>query len=704
MNAEIKELELVISHLDTCYELGEDCLHPITGNKVSDKEYDYLRSELQKVCPNSYVFDSVTASKVANTDKKVIHNPPMTSISKAIGTIEKRNETLKSFLKDAIENLQYSPNEIESKFVQSFKRDGVAIALYYENGKLVRAGLRPRDGINGEDVTENVQYVEGVASQLWEYNKEGDRVKFLPINCCIRGEIQCEKSVFKEVCENWQNPNYGLDSKPKNARNYAAGSIRQFKNPKVTFSRNLSFVAYSILSWSSKDKDFNVAPFKTEIERSQYSNSILKIPFVQARPFRYKDLETLEKISSTLNYEVDGVVISVNNLEDAEQLGVHGDSSTGNPKAKIAWKFQEEKFEVTVKEIVWSPGRTKITPVLQFDGVLIDGTTVSQCTAHSLGFIDGTSEASFGVPITRGTVIEIIKSGEIIPKVVSVVQTSRNKLVIPHSCPCCKQRLEIKIGETGKDLVCSNQKCGERSTAGIVHYLSTIGVKGIGESSIKDLIDLDLIQDQSDLYELNLQDLISAGFSPRESRLFLARLFFCENPTDKTDEQLEEFIEKAESKLIDVPAAHFFASLGITGCGKTAGQILINEFKSFRAVFAATEDDLKEIKGIGEASAESIVSFFCENNEMVDRLLEFINPVSRKIGKLTGKTFVFTGSFQEGKQYWENKISEIGGNISGSISSKTDYLVVGDAPGSKLEKAQKMKISSISVQDLQNML
>lgn len=697
MNIEIQELELIISHLDTCYEQGEDCIHPFTGDVVPDKEYDLLRKELQRLHPESHIFKEVTASKL-NSTKKVVHNPPMTSISKAIG--DKRNESLDSFFKDVIENLQYSPEEIESKFVQSYKRDGVAIALYYENGKLVRAGLRPRDGINGEDVTENVQYVEGVASQLWEYNEQGDRVRFLPVSCCIRGEIQCKKSVFKEICDNWQN--HGLDKKPKNARNYAAGSIRQFKDPKVTFSRNLSFVGYSILSWNSKE--FSIPPFKTEIERSKYANSILKIPFVQNKPFVYKNLQTLEDVAETLDYEVDGIVISVNNLEDAEQMGIHGDSATGNPKSKIAWKFQEEKVHVIVKDIVWSQGRTKITPVLQFDGVLIDGTTVSQCTAHSLGFIDGTSKSSFGVPITIGSVIEIIKSGEIIPKVVNIIETSKNKLEIPIFCPCCEKRLEIKIGETGKDLVCINEKCGERAIAAIAHYLSTIGVKGIGESSIKDLVDLNLIKNTSDLYELKIQDLISAGFSHRESRLFLARLFFCENPTDKNDQQLEKFIEKAESKLIDVPAAHFFASLGINGCGKTAGQILINEFKSFREVVKATHNDLKEIKGIGEASAESIVSFFAENNEMIEKLLEFINPVSKKIGKLTGKTFVFTGSFEEGKQYWENKISELGGNVSGSISSKTNYLVVGDAPGSKLEKAKKIDVSLLSIKELQNLL
>ncbi len=325
MKNEADDLERIKRHLDNLYEQGETCIHPDTKVIVTDPEYDLLVKRLAHLRPDSKELQKPSSADFDANAKKVKHNPPMTSISKAIGTLQERTETLDDWFENCDKGLHYimaGKKDIRGKnYVQAFKWDGVACALYYENGKLVRAGLRPRDGINGEDVTENIKYVEGVPEKLP-----------LNISCCIRGEIICKKSVFEKI-------NSALKAKGEktyaNPRNYATGSIRQFKDPEITKERRLNFTAYSIVG-------LNNPPYKNEVERAKWCAKTLGIPYVQVRPYRDEDLEKMEKFAPKLDYEVDGIVISVSVLEDQEQLGTHGNSPNGNPKGKIAWKFSDE--------------------------------------------------------------------------------------------------------------------------------------------------------------------------------------------------------------------------------------------------------------------------------------------------------------------------------------------------------------------------
>jgi DNA ligase (NAD+) len=702
LDPEVLELETVIETLDTLYEAGDDCIHPITNKVVSDKEYDALRKRLQEIHPESYIFKDVTASKVVHHSKKVKHNPPMVSISKAIGPLQERTDTLKDFIEKVKTELGYKDGE-EKFLVQAYKRDGVACALYYENGMLVRAGLRPRNGTDGEDVTENIKHVEGVPTELWEHDRDGNRVKFLDVTCSIRGEIECKKSVFRKVVDDWQDPKFGLDTEPKNPRNYSAGSIRQFSNPTITKERRLSFTGYSILGWTAKDN--SPAPFKTEIERAKYSNAMLRIPYVQVRPFRWVDLKTLEELQGQLDYEVDGIVVSVNNLEDAEQMGTHGGGPTGNPKAKIAWKFAEESAVVEIDSITWTPGRSgKLTPVLNFKGVKLDGTTVSQCTGHSLGFLDGTSKASLG-EITKWTEVRIVKSGKIIPKVIEIVKPwAHAKLEVPSKCPSCGSKLEIRQGGDGKDLVCKSDYCGVRATARLVHYLSTIGVKGISDSIVTRLLEEKLVQYPDEFYSLDHKKLQSIGFSKRQALLIEARLWMHEDPAHATDEELLAFLKKMEKESIKVPAWQLFASFGIPGAGKTAGQALVNHFGTFDAIRKADRKQLLEVEGLGETSVQAILDFFEEYDGMVEYLLKSIEPEGKKQGKLSGKTFVFTGGFDGGKAAWETKVRDQGATVSSSVGSKTDFVVVGTDAGSKEAKAKQLGIKMLTPDQLEKML
>jgi DNA ligase (NAD+) len=702
VDPEVAELELVIEALDTAFEEGSDCIHPITNKIVSNSEYDQLRKRLQELHPESEKLKAVTASKLSSTAKKVAHNPPFTSISKAIGELADRDATLKKFQAEVTAELKYS-DPPEKWLVQAYKRDGVAVALYYEHGKLVRAGLRPRKVQDGEDVTENVQYVEGIPAELWEHDRAGNRIKFLDVTCCIRGELECKKSVFRKIKDNWQDPEYDLDREPANPRNYTAGSIRQFNNPKITKVRKLSFTGYSILGWHAADN--SAPPFKTEVERAKYANAVLRVPFVQVRPFRYQDLKVLEDLQGNLDYEVDGVVLSVNNLEDAEQMGNIGGTAYGNPKAKLAWKFSEQSAITKVKDVEWQVGRTgALCPVMRVEPVNLDGTTVTYVTGHSLGFMKGTSKSSLG-EISEDAEIRIIKSGKIIPKVIEIVKKGWGSLRIPNHCPSCYKNLDIVKGTDGTELVCNNEFCGVRAVAHFTHYLSTFGVKGVAESALTKMYEAGAVKDVSDLYNLTVPRLENIqGFSKRQVLLAVARIWMCSDPTGMDDDALEKWIKKAQDSKVKVPAWKLFASLGIEGAGKTAGQALIAHFGSFKAVRKASLAELEAVPDIGETTAKAIHGFFQKWKDLIDSLLENVEPEDPKVGKFTGKSFCFTGGFPGGKQKWEQAVMDHGAKVSSSVSKTTSYVVVGSDAGSKEEKAKELGITRLSLADLEKML
>ncbi len=676
MSQEIFDLEYALPILDTLYEQGDDCVCPITGKVVTDSEYDSMRARLAFLKPNSLVLKDVTASKVTSFVKKVTHSPPMTSISKAIGSLKERNDELERWKNDVVKELGYKTNNWA---VQAYKMDGVACALYYEKGKLVSAGLRPRDGVSGEDVTENIKYVEGVQAQLP-----------VSITGTMRGEIICKKSVFEKIKADWQNPKYDLGSIPKNPRNYAAGSIRQFKNPLITKERMLSFVAYTIISDDVEEMD--------EIERAKWCNKTLKTPYVQTRPFRYEDLKVLEDNVPNLDYEVDGVVISVRNVEDREQMGHHGSSATNPPKGRLAWKFEEEFVDVPNKDFLWATGRTGgIVPVLQFDGVQLAGTTVTQCTGHNLGFL---RRSKIGV----GTVVRIIKSGQIIPKVVGVI-SGHTTPDYPKQCPACGWATVVEPGDDPEmvELMCPNLACGARAVNTVTHYLKTLGAKGLAESTIQKLYDAGLVKNPADLYSLHWSQLEKIGMGERSSLLAIARIHMIDQ-AEKIDDDLIKVTQVAMKKKKMVPLWQFFASLGIEGAGKTAGRALGAKFGSIANIRNASISDLAGVEGIGNKTAKVIRDFFWHNMKLIDKLLEHIEPELPKVGKLSQYTFCLTGGFPEGKSHWEKAIENQGGKVSGSVSSKVNFVVVGTDAGSKEQKADQLGIKKLTVNDLKGML
>jgi DNA ligase (NAD+) len=287
--------------------------------------------------------------------------------------------------------------------------------------------------------------------------------------------------------------------------------------------------------------------------------------------------------------------------------------------------------------------------VLEVDPVQLDGTTVSQVTGHSLGFLNGTSKSSLG-EIGVGTEVRIIKSGKIIPKVVEIVKKSYLSFKHPHNCPSCRSPLSVEKGDEGSELVCTSEYCGTRMVARINHYLSTFGVKGVAESTLTKLYETKLVQNISELYGVTVGQLTQKGFSERQALLIVARIWMCDDPAHMEDDDLKAFIKDAYTRKLKIPAWQLFASLGIPGAGKSAGQALVSQFGSFNAIRKASLSDLKAVGDVGDVTAQAIYDYFKDQDDEVEALLDNVDPQSPKKGKFTGQTFVFTGGFPAGKK------------------------------------------------------
>lgn len=688
------ELERIVVHLDTQYEAGEECIHPDTGVTVSDGEYDALRRELAAIRPDSTVFDSATASAYQSDVGKIVHDPPMTSIEKASHEdVAKQEEMLFKWLTDCTAELTDLPmvklsgktykdepvQYAKDYFYQAYKLDGVAMGLYYEKGKLVGAGLRPRDGIHGEDVTEQVQYVEGIPTQLKQ-----------DVTCSVRGEMICKLSDFETVQQELEAAGEKLRANP---RNHAAGGIRQFKEPSKTKKMRLSFVAYSI-------ENLTNPPYQTETERAAWCTEELGIPYIETCLFEFAKLEEMEQSIPKLDFEVDGVVVGVNNLEDQEQLGRRGGRDTGNPRGKIAWKFREEEATPIVSEIQWQTGRTgKIVAVAVFEPVRLAGTNVSRATLHNAGFM-------LRNQITIGTQISVRKAGKIIPKVTGVV-SSPGEPMFPEQCPSCEHPTSLDKGGTEEmlELVCHNKDCPAQNVSGLCHYLSTFGVLGLGESRVSQLVDGGVVSTPADFYRLDLAKAESAGLTKRQSLLAMGGIHMITSPEKMEDDELEKTVAAAKQSKKTIPLWRLFATFGIDAAGKSAGKVLAEHFGDFQAIRDASVEQLEAVDDVGTKTAEFIHAYLKEHREDIDDLLEYVEPeLPQSGGKLDGKRFCFSGGFAEGKRHWEEQVEALGGKCSGSVSKKTDYLVAGSGSGSKSAKAEKLEIPILTIEELQELL
>jgi DNA ligase (NAD+) len=693
-DSRVKELEHIIETLDTLFELGEECVNPITGEVVSDNEYDALRKELFQLSPNSPAFLDVTLSTREAIGKKIVHNPPMTSISKCNGTEEEKQEILLKWFKDClpkdVKPMKFGDDKrviLLDFFSMSMKLDGIAISLEYEKGVLKRAGLRSKTGKDGIDVTDKAIYIDGIPKTLP-----------VDITCKIRGELLTPIDVFEKKNKEFR------ERKEKgekvrvftNARAYTAGSMNlkmDKEGAKEFKDRGIGFIAYNVVGLENP-------PYKGEVGRSRWIISTLKMPSVPTDHFSFATIEKWENKHRNLPFMTDGIVISVDNLEKQKELGTHGKSDTGNPKGKIAWKFKDEIKEVMVDQVVWQTGRIgNITPVLIFNGVQLEGTTVSRCTAHNVGIIKTNK-------IGRGSTVKIIKSGKIIPKLKEVVK-ARGKVNIPTACPSCGGDVkEVEGSNDALALVCKNSLCPAQNIKNLNHFLTRLGVKGIAESTIDKLVELGLVQKPGDFYKLYMIDLMDAGITERTAWLIIARIWMVHEPEQiKDGKELAKAIKQKINKRIPIPANIFFSAFGIKNAGREAGRILASKYDSWKDIKKATEKELQSMDGIGPIMAKEIVAFFENNESMIEDVeINFDIQFAKQSGGLDGKMFVLSGSLDGGKSKWKKAIEEAGGVVKSSVGKRISYLVAGEGSGSKSDKAKELGVSIISVEELQKML
>ena len=602
----------------------------------------------------------------------------MTSISKANGTVDEKESILEKWMIKCAGELGYKYKKVEDlhdKFVTTWKHDGVALALYYEKGVLVRAGLRSDNGVDGENVTEHCKYISGIPLKLNQ-----------PITCSIRGEIECLKSAFDRVnARQRQNK----EKTYANPRNFTAGSMG-LDDPEQLKGRELNFIGYAI-------ENLDNTPYKTELERAKWCNKELGVPFVQVRKFKREALDNMEQTIDNVDYEVDGAVISVDNIGDQKSLGQRGSSVTGNPVGKLAWKFKEQNVVVKVEEVHWNTGRSgRVTPVLHFDGVKLAGTTVSKCTAHNVGII---RNSGIGV----GALVRVEKSGKIIPKVIGV-EKKATKISYPKQCPCCKCDLELTTNDDKQDLICNNDNCSAKNVGSFVYYLNKMGVKGLAENVVGQLIDNSVINNFADFYSLTINDLIDIGITKRTALLSIARIHMVNQPEKKDDKDLARATINAIKSKKQVPLTTFIAALGISGASKGTAKNIADRYSDVEQIIDLPEAAFAALPDVGDKTAESLYEYFQSNKQTIKELLNHLEIKAPVVGKLTGKSFVFTGKVSNPRKELEKMVEDNGGKAGSSVSKNTSYLVAGDEAGSKLAKAQKLGVKVITEDEFLKMI
>jgi DNA ligase (NAD+) len=568
------------------------------------------------------------------------------------------------------------------------KMDGLACSLVYENGTLTLAATRG-DGRVGEDVTKNVRTIEAIplklrqpssreiSSFITKHHQDLDHKKtesFLEHQTGrfeVRGEIYMTRSGLEKLNKVLKKRG---EAELANPRNAAAGGLRQL-DPKIAAERKLTFFPWQLIAdvglklQSQEDELLELFGFPT----NKYNKLCKNIEEVK------KVMDKIEKDRDKLDYQIDGVVISVNNNKRHADLGIVGKT----PRGSVAWKFAAEQGTTIVREIKVSVGRTGVlTPVAVMDPVQLAGTTVTHSTLHNMDEID-----RLGVKIGDTVIVE--KAGDVIPKIVQVLPRFRTgkekKFKMPEKCPICGSEVKRKQGEVAT--VCSNSKCFAQELARLSHFVSrqALDIRGLGGKIIETFLQEGVISEPADLFRLEPGDF--GG--------------------------LEGFGEVSSNKLVkeiqahrQVPLDRFIYALGIRHVGFETAVLLSRQFKSLDKLRQASLEDLDEIEGIGEVMAQSIIDYFSNKDEAkrLDNLLNFIIVRSTtydvRIGPLSGTTWVFTGSLDSmSRDEAKEKVRALGADVSESVSKKTTFVVVGEDPGSKAEKAKKLGVEILSEKD-----
>ena len=628
---------------------------------ITDQEYDDAYKELLRLeekYPELKREDSPTnrvGGEALSKFEKVTHNTPMLSFDDIFN--EDEILAFDERIKKVIKNPTYT---VEPKM------DGLSGSLLYKNGVLVRAATRG-DGITGEDITLNVKTIKSVPLKLTK-----------PIDIEVRGEIYMSKRAFEmanlEKSKNGEN----LFANPRNA---AAGSVRQLDS-KITAKRNLDYMAYFIPNPS----DYGI---KTQKESLDYLKELGFVTNYKLNKLAHSGEELIKCINEigelrdTLPYEIDGAVLKVNDLDDEETLGY----TSRVPKWGIAYKFPAKEVLTTVKEIKFTVGRTgKITPNAIFDPVHVAGSLISKATLHNEDYCKEKD-------IRVGDVVSIRKAGDVIPEVVEVKLDRRRDDSMPFimidTCPICNTPLIKKDSHH----FCPNTHCPARNIERLIYYASrdAMNIDGLGDEIIEDFYNMGYLKDISDFYELYK---------------YHDELMELEGFGEKSISNLIEGINNSKHNSLE----RLLCALGIKNVGKRTAKMLAKKYKTLDNLINASYEELVNIKDIGEIIAVSIRDYFDDpkNIEVINKLkehglnMEYLGNDSEK-ANFTDKTFVITGTLSMGRDEFRNKIESLGGKVSESVSKKTDYLVLGENPGSKYTKARELGIKIINEEELNEM-
>ncbi len=634
---------------------------------ISDYEYDTLLNQLIKLeqkYPELIIPDSPTqrvGAKPLAEFKTAKHLVPMLSLSNAFSDKE---------LLDFDKRIKKSyPSELFD-YVVELKIDGLAIALVYEEGILIRGATRG-DGFTGEDITQNLRTINSIPLKL-RNNNQFQRIE-------VYGEVYMNKDSFKMLNEERIKKGENLFANPRNA---AAGSVRQL-DPAITAKRQLdTFIYQAMLPEKSE--------FRTHMEVLEFlRNAGFKVnPHIKhCRDIRdaIEYCDSWSKRKNDLNYEIDGMVIKINQLKIREQLG----STSKSPRWAIAFKFPAVQMTTVIKDIKVSVGRTgTLTPVAVLKPIIISGSRVQRATLHNEDEIRRKD-------IRIGDTVLVQKAGEVIPEVVKVITENRNgkerKFNMPSKCPVCNSRV-VKLNDEVATR-CNNIACPAQVKERIKHFVSrqAMDIDGLGSALIEQLVDRKIINDFADLYYLKKDDLIKL-----------------ERMAEKSSENIINAIKESKNR----PLPNLLYALGIRYVGSYAAKVISQKIDNIYDLQNKSLDDLISIQEIGPKIAESIQLFFKERENLliIDKLKDAGVKLSAVTGKeekqlLDGTQFVITGTLESfSREQAKIEIEKLGGRVTGNVTGKTDYLVLGNDPGKKYQKALELNTKIIKEEDFKKMI
>ncbi|ATW42925.1 NAD-dependent DNA ligase LigA [Glaesserella parasuis] len=662
-------IETQLEHLREKLREYEYHYHVLDNPLVPDAEYDRLMNELKNLewqHPELITSDSPTqrvGAKPLDGFAQITHETPMLSLDNAFS-----DDDLIGFLRRIEDRIAINSNQIE--FCCEPKLDGLAVSILYVDGVLTQAATRG-DGTTGEDITANIRTIRNIPLKLKSSNP--------PHRLEVRGEVFMPQQGFEQLNEKALAKGEKTFANPRNA---AAGSLRQL-DPKITRQRPLMLNAYNIGVYESDDE----LP-TTHFDRLQWLKTLgipvnAEITLATGSQALTAFYQKIQAKRSSLGYDIDGTVLKVNKIVLQEQLGFISKA----PRWAIAYKFPAQEEMTILNDVEFQVGRTgAITPVAKLEPVFVAGVTVSNATLHN-----GDEIERLGIAI--GDTVIIRRAGDVIPQIVGVVAERRldnaKKIAFPTACPVCNSAVVRVEGEAVARCT-GGLFCGAQRKEALKHFVSrkAMDIDGVGEKLIEQLMERELIRTPADLFKLD--------------HTTLMRL---ERMGEKSANNALQSIEKAKNTTL----ARFLFALGIRDVGESTAQNLANHFGTLDAIRQADLDTLKQVQDVGEVVANRLFQFWQEphNIEVVEDLIaqgvkwQDVVPQEIADNPLKDKTVVLTGTLtQLTRDQAKALLQQLGCKVSGSVSSKTDYLIAGEKAGSKLAKAQELGVKILSEDEL----